>query len=119
MEKNFLSEENVSVIDWDLALKLAGNKRDLAEELLNMLLMTLDSDVKKIRSDYDNKNFSDLQKRIHKLHGAVCYCGTPRLKKIIVIIENALKQNNIDDFSNLLDQFELECNLLIETMETQ
>lgn len=117
MEKKLQNAE--SVIDWDLALKLAGNKRELAEDLLNMLTMTLKKDVQKILFAYNNKNFDELQQRIHKLHGAVSYCGAPRLKKIISLIEIALKQNNVDSFSTLLHQFELEANLLIEAIQIQ
>lgn len=114
---NSISEQ--SVIDWDLGLKLAGNKRDLAEEMLSMLIATLDEDVKKIRDSYSNKNYEELYQRIHKLHGAVCYCGTPRLKDAIAKLEGALNQNNIDHYSILLDQFENETNLLIQAMKTQ
>lgn len=108
--------EDMAVIDWNLGLKLAGNKREVAEELLNRLAASLENEVKQIRSAWQNKNFAELHQRIHKLHGAVCYCGTPRLKKIISTFEHALKRHEIDNYSSLLDQFEMECHLLIQSI---
>jgi len=106
------------VIDWELGLKLAGNKREIAEEMLEMLTMNLAEEVKKIHDSYKNKNYKQLQQQVHKLHGAVCYCGTPRLKKAISTLENALKQNDIDLLPALLENFELESHALLQAMVT-
>ena len=117
-EKTARSDEQ-PIIDWKLGLKLAGNKRELAEEMLNMLTATLADDVKKIHDSYESKNYEELHQQLHKLHGAVCYCGTPRLKKAISALENRLKRNNIDMLPTLLEQFEQESKLLLEAMQAQ
>jgi len=35
---------------------------------------------------------SILGDEVHRLHGACCYCGVPRLKEIVDTFESALKQ---------------------------
>lgn len=104
------------VIDWELGLKLASNKMELAEEMLNMLITNLADEVMLIKQYYANKNDKEFRQRLHRLHGALCYCGAPRLKKSIVLLENAVKQNKLDMISTLLKQFENESNLLIKTV---
>jgi len=107
------------VIDWSLSLKLAGNKQELAEELLNLLTASLADEVRIIKQFNTDKNYHELQQHLHKLHGAVCYCGTPRLKKSIAALETALKQSRMGVVTSLLDQFELECDLLLKATRAQ
>lgn len=110
-------QSNNQAIDWNLGLKLAGNKRELAEEMLTMLTSNLTNDMKSIRDSYENKNYDELQKRLHKLHGAVCYCGTPRLKNAISILEGVLKQGDFSSISDLLQKMEYESVLVLEAMQ--
>jgi two-component system sensor histidine kinase BarA len=70
---------NIQAIDWNLSLKLAANKADLAKDMLNGLVATLPAELANIQAA--KNNHPELLKLVHKLHGAVCYCGLPRLKK--------------------------------------
>lgn len=101
------------IIDWNLGLKLTGNNRELAEELINMLTGNLEKEVKKIRASFNLEKNQEMQKEIHRLHGAISYCGTPRLKKIISTLEIATKHNDQESCSILIDQLEYESNLLL------
>lgn len=106
--------DHLSIIDWSLATKLAGNKKEIAEELLRMLTKTLPNDIKEIKQLYLAQKFPELRQKVHKLHGAVCYCGLPRLKTVISRIETDLKNNVMSHLSSLFDQLDIEVNLLLE-----
>jgi HPt (histidine-containing phosphotransfer) domain-containing protein len=85
----------------------------MEEEILNLLLKELPVEFLAIKEAKINNNFPDLIRRIHKLHGAVCYCNVPDLKKSIVALENALKQNKINELDNLFAELDHQIHILI------
>jgi CheY-like chemotaxis protein/HPt (histidine-containing phosphotransfer) domain-containing protein len=87
--------------DLDLALENAGDRRDLATELFDLLLASLPSDLDAINAA--SSNINELKRAVHKLHGAVRYCGVPRLAKAIEKLELALKQGNELEIQPLLN----------------
>jgi len=103
---------HLPVIDWDLATKLAGHHKEIAEELLALLVKTLPDDIKKIKEFYVAQKYPELLKQVHKLHGALCYCGLPRLKTLIACLETDLKSNIMTNLPSLFDQLDIEVNLL-------
>lgn len=105
---------HLAVIDWDLGLKIAGQKRDLAEELLDLFIQKLPDDVLMIKQLKREQNYPELLKRVHKLHSALCYCGLPRLKTVIAHLETDLKNNIMSNLPSLLDQLYDEVSLLLE-----
>ena len=102
------------VIDWDLGLKLAGNNREIAEEMIEKLKIYLTDDIQSIRKSFENNNKDELRRLIHRLHGVVSYCGTPRLKKAIVLFENILKKDFHPEAFSFLNALEREIDLLIK-----
>jgi two-component system sensor histidine kinase BarA len=105
---------NFPVIDWEQAVKLAGNKKEFAEEMLTLLTKNLDHDMAAIKKTYFMQNYVEMLRLVHKLHGALCYCGLPRLKTIIAKLETALKNNIIDSLPHMIDTLDLEVKLLLE-----
>lgn len=103
-----------SVIDWKLALELAGNNRDFAKEMLLLLVKNLASDLVEIKKHCAANSIKELTIQLHKLHGALCYCGAPRLKYATTTFEQALKDKKYSEIPALLAKFELEANELIE-----
>ena len=87
--------------DLDLALKNASDRRDLATELFDLLLASLPSDLDAINAA--SSNINDLKRAVHKLHGAVRYCGVPRLAKAIQKLELALKHGEELEIQPLLN----------------
>ncbi|MBD3644073.1 Hpt domain-containing protein, partial [Alcanivorax sp.] len=82
---------NDKVFDPDLARRRAGGRQPLADEMLKMLLESLTEDRPAISSAYDSADQDTLLERVHKLHGATRYCGTPRLENAAKTLEEALK----------------------------
>ena len=109
MEKN----TNDLIIDWELSTKLAGNKRHIAEELLNLLIKNLPGELAEMKKAYKNNDTEKLLLAIHKLRGALCYCGVPRLRNAILTLEMALRRNKESEIETLFAQFEFEVDELL------
>lgn len=101
-------------IDWELAQKCAGGKIDLAIDMLNMLLESLPESRENINNAVEQESTPDILKHVHKLHGACCYTGVPRMKNLANLIETDIKKSDsadnvmpelyelIDEMDNLL-----------------
>ncbi|MED5388420.1 MAG: ATP-binding protein [Pseudomonadota bacterium] len=83
--------DNTEVFDPELARRRAGGRQALADEMLKMLLESLTDDRPMISSAFDSGDQDTLLERVHKLHGATRYCGTPRLETAARHLEEALK----------------------------
>lgn len=99
-------------IDWDLSVKLASNKPDLAKELLDILINDLPATKQLINQAYAEQDYHSLALQVHKLHGATCYCGVPRLKMITEQLEIKLKKNP-KQANNLIKQLNGEIDQVI------
>ena len=86
---------------------------ELAEEMMALLLKTLPDEMAQIKKSKIEKNYPDLLRHLHKLHGAVCYCGVPRLKQSIAALETILKQKKYAKLPKLFKQFEQEALLVL------
>ncbi|HTM64459.1 MAG TPA: Hpt domain-containing protein [Gammaproteobacteria bacterium] len=106
--------ESMPVIDWEEGIRLAGHKKELARDILNLLTRDLTRDLNVIHELYQSKKYQELAKAVHKLHGAVCYAGTPRLKTVLAALETRLKTNIMDGSSSLFDQLDTEVGRLLE-----
>lgn len=105
---------DLPIIDWEQSIILAGRKPDLAKDLLALLIKDLPSDIAAINQFYEVQNLPEMLKRVHKLHGALCYCGLPRLKTIIGRLETDLKSNIMESLPPLIEQLDSEVALLLE-----
>lgn len=109
--------QQLPIIDWEDSARLAGHKKELANDMLNMLARDLPQELQTMQTLHQDKNYNDLLKAVHKLHGAVCYTGTPRLKTLLSTLETNLKTNIMDDSSILLHQLDIEVSYLLEHLE--
>ncbi len=90
--------EDKRTFDWELCLKKCNNNAALAKELFDLFVAELPEFVEKILDAKETKNKKALLDVIHKLHGACCYIGVPRLKELVAEAEAMLKQKNADFF---------------------
>lgn len=105
------------VIDWELAIRLAGNNRDLATDMLKIFTQSLPAEMNAITQAIHAHNVTELLLHLHKLRGGVSYCGLPRLKKIITLFEKELKNNNIEQVPALFSEFENEVVLTLDHVD--
>jgi len=87
------SPYTTAVVDWPLALKRAGNKEELAKEMLTGLTKSLPEAKIHITEAITSQDVEQLKALIHKLNGACCYSGVPSLSKVTHQIETSLKQD--------------------------
>ncbi len=87
-----LTIDNGQVIDWQQALRQAANKEDLAKEMLQMLVDSLDDVELSIEQTVNqNQDLATLLEVVHKLHGSCAYSGVPRLKTACASLETLLR----------------------------
>ncbi|MDH2068118.1 two-component sensor histidine kinase BarA [Pantoea sp. GD03673] len=77
-------------LDWQLALRQAANKPDLARDLLRMLLEFLPEVHTKMAQFMAANEVNALREIIHKLHGSASYSGVPRMKQLCHQLERGL-----------------------------
>ena len=111
-ELDFLKDK--PVIDLPLGIKLAGGNQALALDMLAMLSRDLPENLSNIKQLAKNTEYSALKDAVHKLHGAACYCGTPRLKSLLFRLESDLKNHIMESLPSLLNQLDIEVTLLLE-----
>ncbi|WP_059349864.1 two-component sensor histidine kinase BarA [Leclercia adecarboxylata] len=80
-----------ATLDWQLALRQAAGKNDLAREMLQMLVAFLPEIRNKVEEQLVGENPEDLVDAIHKLHGSCGYSGVPRLKNLCHLLEQQLR----------------------------
>lgn len=90
-------------IDWELSMNMAGGKRDLATDLLAMLVANIPVARAQITKAYAEQNQAQMLDQVHKFHGATCYCGVSRLKAAAAALETGLKTGEIADIGEELD----------------
>ena len=95
MDKNSnASHQDLPIIDHALALKLAGNNTQLAKDILALLIKNLPHDFHQLKIAKEKSDWNELHLQVHKLRGAVAYCGLPQLKQALISLECALKQQD-------------------------
>lgn len=104
---------HLPIIDWALGERRAGSK-DYAEEIMSLLKERLPEDLTEIHAAHQCKDYDQLLFHVHKLHGAIAYCGLPRLKIIIASLETNLKSHIMDNLSSQLEQLDNEANLFLK-----
>ena len=87
------AEQSLKVLDQEEGLRLAAGKADLADDMLGMLLQSLEGDRRTIREARLAGDRQALIERVHRLHGATRYCGVPQLRNACQQSETLLKQN--------------------------
>ncbi len=103
---------NISAtLDWQLALRQAAGKNDLAREMLQMLVAFLPEIRNKVEEQLVGENPEDLVGAIHKLHGSCGYSGVPRLKNLCHLLEQQLRSGTPEselepEFLELLDEMD-------------
>ncbi|WP_196137861.1 two-component sensor histidine kinase BarA [Aliikangiella sp. G2MR2-5] len=118
VEKKAIKNSN-SAIDWELSLKAANQKEDLAKDMLTMLVASFDEARDKTDLALDGNDLETLKQQVHKLHGATAYCGVPRLKKIAFDYETHLKQYGITEETGKLHQSFLKEMMDVEKASSQ
>lgn len=79
------------VFDRELSLSAANDRPELAGELYELLIATIPEDQAQINTAFKNEDPQAFREAVHKLHGAIRFCGVPRLGNAVAKLELILK----------------------------
>ena len=96
MSADYEDSEQLAVFDLPESIQLAGGRKKLALDLLELLLDSLPADRAYIQQALAEKNRDNLLERVHRLHGATKYCGVPQLRAQCKTCETLLKTPGAD-----------------------
>ncbi len=90
-------------IDWALCVeKLSGNV-SLATEFLAEFVKELHKNRLDLLALYESNDCEALEKIVHQIHGACCFCGVSRLQKQMAHVEKSLR--GVTDVADIHDDF--------------
>ena len=96
------------VIDLELGKSLVGGSLEMAYEILQMLSDALPQHKAILIKAVTDQKLENIRTEAHKLHGAACFTGTPRLKTAAKALEQAAKHNQAEEIpalsKNLFDE---------------
>lgn len=94
--------KNEQIIDWPSAVECSNGSEQIARDIFNMLLASLDEFKSTIHAAYLQQDYKKLLDNVHKLHGSAAYCGVPRLKEAAFDAEKILKNGDNDSLVPIL-----------------
>lgn len=104
-------------VDYELGVKLAIGKADVADELLGLLLESLNESRDALELALKNQDDVALLEAVHKLHGASRYCGVPDLAQTTEALETQLKAGQQQLVASSLEQLFYEIDRLQDWYE--
>lgn len=116
-EQNIDDEENhlyPNPIDWDMALKLCYDNKESAIDYLDSFTDRLQSHANEIESGWAEQRPEIVLESIHKLHGACCYTGVPKLQNYCDRVQTILKTGKFEEHPYAISKLLLEIEQVIE-----
>lgn len=107
-------DDELAVIDEKLGAELAGNNPEIASELLQILTATLADESAQIDTLFNDQNWLEMGNKVHKVHGATCYCGVPALKLAAGILERVIKDRLLEEIPTAHELYQYEVLRLLK-----
>ncbi len=95
------------------SLELAKGKSDLAKDMLEMLLASLNDELAALKLRWEDKEYDAFHEIVHRIHGGACYCGVPALLATSAALDKTLKDRRFDECGDQFDALENACQELI------
>ena len=102
--------QQADTLDWELAIARTNHNDETARELLADFIRLLPEAVHQIETAWHARHYSELLNQVHRLHGASCYTGVPRLQSLADELEGALKRKQYMLVAELMTVFIEEAN---------
>jgi two-component system sensor histidine kinase BarA len=94
-----------ALIDWPKTLKRYKNEK-FARSLLLLFSKDLYDFQTKIKQHYKNNHLLRLERIIHKIHGACCFCVSPQLEVYSNKLQAKLAQKDYSSLEEHLDKLD-------------
>ncbi len=99
------------IFDRELSLSTVNDRPEVASKLFELLMSTLPEDQRQINLAFNNEDYQAMAAAVHKLHGAIRYCGVPRLGRAVDELESSVKAG--DKVTGALDTVNNEISTLM------
>ncbi len=99
-------------IDMQFGIARMNGSEAMAKEMLKLMVKSLDTELHHFQNAYDQQDWEALKDLTHKLFGATCYCGTPRLKQACINLEDYLQTSETKQRGELYQQLLEEIAIL-------
>ena len=99
-------------IDWELALSRSNHNPEVAMSFMDEFVAQLEEHQTDIRQVAEQNDVQAIIASVHKLHGACCYTGVPRLQAMCLAIEQALKSPTTQAYTFSIEELLVEIKLL-------
>lgn len=104
LNKNNTSPEKS--IDLELGAKLVGGDKTFAREAIQMLVDSFSEEVLVLKNACQSLDFGTAQSVLHKLRGAISYCGVPRLKEVCIHFDEFLKTGDTGNTKEIWQRYD-------------
>ena len=81
-----------AAINWSLCVEKSSGNPQLAKEFLTELVSGLSNNRKELLTLFAANDCDNLEKLVHYIHGACCFCGVARLQLHLSKLENKLRK---------------------------
>ena len=103
-----LNKVKSSPIHWPTCVQKVSGNHALAVEFLARFVDELRLNREEFLEFYRQKDIANVERLAHKLHGACCFCGVPRLQQAVSTLETLAKHAQLieelqEPFSQLLE----------------
>ncbi|KTD04055.1 transmission sensor LetS [Legionella geestiana] len=98
-----LHQAQNAVIDWPVCLQKASNNEALAREFMARFVEDLVKERPEFVRFFATNQVKALENAAHRLHGACCFCGVPKLMEQVVLLETSAR--GASDCASLEDIF--------------
>ena len=105
---------NLVTRDEDQALQTAGGQQELADELFERFLGSLDGELATLRDCAARGAWNELRDYAHRLSGASAVCGVPVINALIGRLERVAPRGDKKEIDALVAEISLEIDLLKE-----
>ncbi len=112
-----IADDGLAVVDEQLGASLAGDNLEIAKELLQILMTTLPEEAAEIEKHFHAKDWTTMANKVHKVHGATSYCGTPALKFAALTLERILKDHQTEEVPTAHELFQYEVQRLLDATQ--
>jgi two-component system sensor histidine kinase BarA len=99
-------------LDWQLAMKRTNHVQSITRDLLQDFVKILPQTIEIIKLEWEARNYNALKAEVHRLHGACCYTGVPKLQALVEEVEIALKLDRQLDVAEHLPSLILEAEIV-------
>lgn len=113
-------EHNVTMLpdlDWQLALTRANQNENAATEMLQEFVKTLPEAIAAIARAAKLEDWSGMEQAVHRLHGASCYTGVPKLQRLCAEVEGDLKSGHIKEARRGVEELQQASQAVVQQSE--